>query len=301
MDDFTPKYIKLFQDGKLLKRVEEAKKHITECYLCSHHCRVDRTKKVGVCQATDKAIVSSYGPHFGEENVLVGDRGSGTIFFGYCNMRCIFCQNYELSFEGKGKITTNEELAKIMLLLQDYYRCHNINLVSPTHFIPNIIESLYMAVEKGLRLPIVYNSGGYERVETLRILDGIVDIYMPDFKYFSSELAKKYSKVADYPDRVKLALKEMDRQVGGLKVDHRGIAYRGLLIRHLMLPGGLEDTKKILEFIKHELSPDCLVNLMEQYYPTHEAYKFEEINRRLDIKEHQQAYAFAQKLGLRLC
>ncbi|CCQ95887.1 Radical SAM domain protein [[Clostridium] ultunense Esp] len=297
---FKPNYIKLLKDGTLRKKVEETKKHLTDCYLCPHECGVDRTKKVGFCGATDKAIVSSYGPHFGEEDMLVGTRGSGTIFFGYCNMRCVFCQNYELSFEGEGNIVSNGELADIMLLLQNHYRCHNINFVTPTHFIPNIIEALYIAVRKGFHLPLVYNCGGYERIEILRILDGLVDIYMPDFKYSISERGKKYSKVADYSDKIKLALKEMDRQVEGLKVDKRGIAYRGLLIRHLMLPGGLEDTKKVLEFIKKELSHDCLVNLMSQYYPTHKAFEYDEINRRLGFKEYQQAYAFAQKLGLRL-
>ena len=237
---------------------------------------------------------------FGEEDVLVGNRGSGTIFFGYCNMRCVFCQNYELSFGGEGNLISNEKLSDIMLSLQNYYGCHNINLVTPTHFVPNILEALYIAAQKGLNLPLVYNCGGYEKIETLNILDGVIDIYMPDFKYSVPERAKKYSQATDYPDKVKITLKEMDRQVGGLKVDEKGIAYRGLLIRHLMLPGGLEDTKKVLEFIKRELSPDCLVNLMNQYYPTHKALEYGEIARRLSFKEYREAYAFAGKLGLRL-
>lgn len=297
---FQPGYLKLLHDGTLLKKIQEAKKHITYCHLCPHECGVDRTKKLGFCQATNKALVSSYGPHFGEEDILVGNRGSGTIFFGYCNMRCVFCQNYELSFGGRGNLISNEKLSDIMLSLQNYYECHNINLVTPTHFIPNILEALYIAAEKGLNLPLVYNCGGYEKIETLNILDGVIDIYMPDFKYIIPKRSKKYSQAADYPDKVKIALKEMDRQVGGLKTDEKGIAYRGLLIRHLMLPGGLEDTKKVLEFIKQELSPDCLVNLMSQYYPTNKAFEYGEISRKLSFKEYKEAYAFAKKLGLRL-
>lgn len=298
MMGYKASYIKLFKEGTLLKRVEEAKKHLTNCQLCPHECGVDRTKSIGFCRINDKLVVSSFGPHFGEEDVLVGYRGSGTIFFGYCNLRCVFCQNYDISHEGRGDIISNERLAQTMLLLQNHYRCHNINLVTPTHFIPNILEALYIAVEKGLGLPLVYNSGGYEKVETLKLLDGIVDIYMPDFKYSSWELAKKYSKVKDYPARAKAALKEMDRQVGGLKVDDRGIGYRGLIIRHLMLPGGLEDTKEVLKFIKDNLSPDSLVNLMSQYYPTYKAYEYDQINRRLNFNEYKEAYIFAQELGL---
>lgn len=295
-----PSYIKQYEDGELKKRAEEAKKHYTDCHLCPHECGVDRTRQVGFCRARHEAIVSSYGPHLGEEEVLVGTRGSGTIFFGYCNMRCVYCQNYELSFYGHGRAVSNEELADIMLTIQNVYRCHNINLVTPTHFVPNIVEAVYIAVQKGLRLPIVYNCGGYEKVETLKLLDGIVDIYMPDFKYFDLERGRKYSKVKNYPEMAMAALKEMDRQVGGLRTDDRGVAYRGLLIRHLMLPGGLEDTKKVLDFIKQELSPDCLVNLMDQYYPTHKAQKYEEINRRLRIPEFRRAWVYAQELGLRL-
>ncbi|HOB16683.1 MAG TPA: radical SAM protein [Defluviitoga sp.] len=298
---FKPIYVKSLEDGILLDKVDEAKKHLTQCHLCPRECGVNRTTNIGFCRAPAEVIVSSVGPHFGEEHVLVGSRGSGTIFFGFCNMRCVYCQNYELSFEDRGKIVSNKELADMMLLVQNHYKCHNINLVTPTHFVPNIIEALYIAAQKGLNLPIVYNCGGYESVETLKILDGIIDIYMPDFKYISSEKAKKYSQAPDYPEKVKLALKEMDRQVGGLKLDEKAIAYRGLLIRHLMLPGCLDETKTILEFIKQELSQDCLVNLMKQYYPTHRAFEYDELRRRVSFHEYQEAYAYAQKLGLRLC
>lgn len=298
--NFKPSYIKLLQGGAFLEKVKEIEKYITRCYLCPHECGVNRTKEVGICGGTDKAIVSSYGPHFGEEDVLVGYNGSGTIFFGYCNMKCVYCQNFELSFYGEGNLVSDAKLANIMLQLQNHYKCHNINLVTPTHFVSNILKSIYIAAQEGLKLPIVYNCGGYESIEILKILDGIIDIYMPDFKYNSPERAKKYSKVENYPEKAKLALKEMDRQVNGLKVDERGIACRGLLIRHLVLPGGLEDTKKVLKFIKEELSPGCLVNLMNQYYPSHKAFEYEEIAKGLSFMEYQQAYDYAKELGLRL-
>lgn len=297
---YKPSYRKLLDLGELQERVKEAKKHLTECNLCPHECGVDRKKKLGFCRAHDKAVVSSYGPHFGEEAPLVGRHGSGTIFFGYCNMRCVFCQNCELSFGGEGEPVSNERLAEMMLALQNRYHCHNINFVTPTHFVPNILEALLLAAGKGLELPLVYNCGGYERMETLALLDGVIDIYMPDFKYHMAERGQKYSKVRNYPQMVKTALQEMDHQVGGLKTDEDGIAYRGLIIRHLMMPGGLEDTKEVLLFIKENLSPDCLVNLMDQYYPAHQAYEYEEIAKRLSRKEYMEALRFARELGLRL-
>ncbi len=296
----NPNYLNLLENGRLKDIVKEAKKHLAGCNLCPRACNINRKEKLGFCGASDKIVVSSYGPHFGEETVLVGNRGSGTIFFGYCNMRCVFCQNWELSFYGEGKVITNEELANIMLLIQNSYNCHNINLVTPTHFVPNILEALYIAAHKGLKLPLVYNCGGYEKMQTLQLLDGVIDIYMPDFKYYNAMRGKKYSKVKDYPEKVKLALKEMDRQVGGLKTDENGIAYRGLIIRHLVIPGGIQDTKDILTFIKEELSPDCLVNLMDQYHPAHKAFECEEISKALSTREFKEAYLFAKSLGLRL-
>ena len=224
--NIKPGYVNLLENGQLHKKVKQAKRHLTECNLCPHDCCVNRFEKLGFCRAADRALVASYGHHFGEEAPLVGKNGSGTIFFGYCNMRCVFCQNCELSFGGEGEVISNEELAQIMLVIQNRYNCHNINLVTPTHFVPNILEALYIAAQKGLKLPLVYNCGGYEKIETLRILEGVIDIYMPDFKYLSVERGRKYSGVKDYPQKVKIALKEMDRQVGGLKIDERGIAFR---------------------------------------------------------------------------
>ncbi|MDD2550137.1 MAG: hypothetical protein PHD00_08600 [Bacteroidales bacterium] len=295
-----PSYLKRLGKEDLPKKVVEAKKHITNCNLCPHACGVNRMEEVGVCRANHRAIVSSHTPHLGEERVLVGQRGSGTIFFGYCNLSCVYCQNYELSAYGEGETVSNEKLARMMLALQNQYGCHNINLVTPTHFVPNIVEAICLAAQNGLKLPIVYNCGGYESVETLRLLEGVIDIYMPDFKYSSAGFGKRYSKVVDYPERAKEAMIEMDRQVGGLKVDDRNIAYRGLLIRHMMLPGGLEDTKGVLEFTKRELSADVLVNLMSQYYPCHKAFDYKEISKRLDLMEYQEAYDYGGKLGLRL-
>ncbi|MDW7672966.1 MAG: radical SAM protein [Bacillota bacterium] len=293
-------YLKLPKANSLESKLGLARKHLTACNLCPHECNVNRSKKLGVCRASNKVVVSSYGPHFGEEAPLVGHRGSGTIFFGYCNMRCVFCQNCELSFGGEGETISNEKLATIMLKLQDEYYCHNINLVTPTHFVVNILEALKLAVEGGLRLPLVYNCGGYEGIETLKLLDGVIDIYMPDFKYNLDERGIKYSKVKKYPQMVKKALIEMDQQVGGLKLDEQGIAYRGLLIRHLMMPGGLEDTKEILAFIAQKLSSECMVNLMDQYFPEHQAFEFEEIGTRLSPRDYKEAVKFAGDLGLRL-
>lgn len=295
-----PGYIRLLKNKVLQHRVEQASRHFTSCNLCPHQCGVNRRGKLGFCRATDKVVLSSYGPHMGEEPPLVGKRGSGTIFFGYCNMRCVFCQNCELSFGGEGELVTNGQLAEIMLELQNFYKCHNINLVTPTHFVPNILEAVLLAAERGLKLPLVYNCGGYEKLETLALLEGVIDVYMPDFKYNRPERGKKYSGVKDYPAAVKRSLKEMDRQVGGLKTDKMGIAYRGLLIRHLVMPGGVEDTKEILMFIKEELSPGCLVNLMDQYYPAHQAHRYREISRRISQEEYREAWEYAKKLGLNL-
>ncbi len=299
-EDFVPAYRQLMESNQLEARVERAKYHLTECYLCPHKCGVNREKELGFCRASREAMVSDYGPHFGEERVLVGKNGSGTIFFGYCNMRCVFCQNCQLSFGGQGYRISNEQLADYMLSLQYDYQCHNINLVTPTHFVANILEALYLAAHKGLNLPLVYNCGGYERIETLKLLDGVIDIYMPDFKYNTEGWGEKYSKVKNYPEMIKRALKEMDCQVGGLKTDKQGIAYRGMIIRHLMLPGGIENTKEVLKFIKQELSPDCMVNLMDQYYPAHQASQYHGLSKPLSHREFLEAYIYAKKLGLNL-
>ncbi|MDI9419297.1 MAG: radical SAM protein [Firmicutes bacterium] len=280
--------------------IASTKEHLTNCTLCPRECRVDRTRTKGYCQAGAKLKVSSFGPHFGEERELVGSHGSGTIFFAHCSLRCVYCQNYQLSFGGEGEPCTSEQLAAMMLLLQDHYGCANINLVTPTHYVHQIIEAIYTASQKGLRLPIVYNCGGYESVGTLKLLEGIVDIYMPDLKYGSEKMARDYSQASDYFARTSEALVEMDRQVGPLELDEYGLAYKGLLIRHLVLPGGLEETKRVLDFIKAKLSPGVLVNLMDQYYPSYKAFNFPELNRRISQSEFLEALQYAQKLELRL-
>lgn len=295
-----PAYLELYRRGELAARVEWALEVYEECSLCPHRCGIDRSTKAGVCRAPEQAVVSSFGPHYGEERVLVGSRGSGTIFFAHCTLACVYCQNSEISLGGRGRAVSGSELGEIMLELQKGHGCPNVNLVSPTHFVPSILAGLLYAVERGFRLPLVYNCGGYENPATLELLDGIIDIYMPDFKYAEPERAEKYSGAEDYPQKAKEALLEMDRQVGGLKTDGRGIAVRGLLIRHLMPPGGLADTKKVLRFINDNLSADCLVNLMDQYYPHFRAFQFPELGRRLTRDEYNEALEFASSLGLRL-
>lgn len=290
--------MKLHQKGELEKRAKILREKLSSCDLCPHECGVNRLKsEKGFCRVFDKPIVSSYGPHFGEEQPLVGYGGSGTIFFTYCNMACVYCQNWEISHLGAGEETTAEELARMMLALQAR-GCHNINFVTPTHQITFIVEALVIAVEKGLRVPLVYNCGGYEKVETLKILDGIIDIYMPDFKYWDEDIALKLSKVPRYPQVARAALKEMHRQVGDLELDDEFIARRGLLVRHLVLPGGLSGTKEVLKFIAEEISLNTYVNIMDQYYPCGDAWKYPPLDRRLTPEEYEEALRYAREVGL---
>ena len=274
--------------------IEELK----NCKLCPHNCGVNRLRdEKGVCRVGRYAIISSYGPHYGEEKVLVGKGGSGTIFFSYCNLKCVFCQNYEISHLGEGRGVKPEELADIMLYLQNI-GCENINLVSPTHVIAQIVESIHIAKSKGLKLPIVYNTGGYDKVETLKKLEGLVDIYMPDIKYGDSQIAYKYSGIKNYWEVVREAVKEMHRQVGDLIIEN-GIAKKGLLIRHLVLPNHIECcTKPILEWIAKKLKRKVIVNLMDQYRPEYKAFSYKEIARKLTRKEFEEAIAYAKELKL---
>ena len=259
---------------------------------------MDRTSgEKGICGTLDKPFVSSYGPHFGEEPPLVGIRGSGTIFFTNCNLKCVFCQNYDISHIGEGSEISHEELANIMVGLQQM-GCHNINLVTPTHQVPMIMRAVMIAKEKGLGLPIVYNTGGYDSLETLRALDGIVDIYMPDFKYSDAEAAKKYSKAPDYPKAARAALREMHRQVGDLVLDEKGIALRGMIVRHLVLPEGLAGTEEAMRFLAEELSRDTYVNIMDQYRPCYKAHEYPALSRRINKLEYEDAVRLARKAGL---
>ncbi len=295
---FIPSYINLFEKGELNQRVKLLKEFLEECRLCPRGCGVNRLRgEVGVCQAGLELKVSSAFPHFGEEPPLVGYRGSGTVFLTHCNLRCIFCQNYDISHLGNGEPMTSSDLARAMVRLQEM-GCHNINFVTPTHYIPQIVASLPEAIEMGLRLPIVYNCSGYESLEVVRLLAGVVDIYMPDAKYMDSKRSKQFSNAPDYPEVLKRILKEMHRQVGDLTVDSKGLAERGLLIRHLVMPNGVASSEAVLRFIAEEISAHSYVNIMDQYRPEYRAHKWPEISRRITQKEYLEAIQWARRCGL---
>lgn len=295
----TPVYLQLRNTKKLRERVQEALGLLQSCRVCPHQCGVNRLDgETGKCRTGRYAIISSYGPHFGEEAPLVGLHGSGTIFFANCNLKCIFCQNYNISQLGEGSTVTKEGLAKIMLSLQQR-GCHNINLVSPTHVVPQILEAVEIAVSSGLTIPLVYNSGGYDSVQTLKLLEDIVDIYMPDMKYSDDGTAARLSGVKDYTSINRAAVKEMHRQVGDLQINEQGIAIHGLLIRHLVLPHGLAGTESVVKFIVEEVSRNSYVNIMSQYHPCYKAFEVPELSRRLSRKEFLEAIEQAQKVGLR--
>jgi putative pyruvate formate lyase activating enzyme len=298
--DFEPAYLQLYQTGELHRRVEAAVAELSHCEICPRGCGADRTAgKTGTCQIGRYARVSSYFPHLGEEDCLRGWRGSGTIFFAQCSLRCVFCQNYDISQSGWFPETSPERLAAIMVGLQEM-GCHNINLVTPTHVVPQILEALLLAVESGLRLPLVYNTSGYDSLETLHHLDGIVDIYMPDFKIWDEDSAAKYLLARDYPQVAREALREMHRQVGELKLDENGLAKRGVLVRHLVMPENAAGTGSVVAFLARELSPHTYVNLMTQYRPAGKVNgtRFCEINRRITQQEYNEAVKAARTAGL---
>ena len=297
-EGFKPAYLKLSREN-LPSKIKALEDILKNCNLCPRNCNVDRISgEKGFCRTGDKPFVSSWNPHFGEEKPLVGQCGSGTIFFARCNLGCLFCQNWTISHLGEGRIISFETLAQIMLTLQNY-GCHNINLVTPTHQVPMILRSLQIAIECGLHLPLVYNCGGYESIDTLRILDGIVDIYMPDFKYSFPDVALKYSKAKDYPPVAKAAIKEMHRQVGDLVTDKKGVALRGLLVRHLVLPEGLAGTEEIVRFLVEEISPNTYTNIMAQYYPCYQAGEFPPLDRRITNDEYRKSVKAAREAGLK--
>ena len=294
-------YLKLFKSGGLAKRVKESKQILESCTLCPRECKVNRLNgKLGFCKSGTEAVISSAGPHHGEEPPLSGFRGSGTIFFTGCNLRCLFCQNYQISQEYEGQTIKTEELAQTMLSLQKQ-GCHNINLVSPTHFVPQILEALLLAAEKGLTLPIVYNTNGYDTIETLKLLDGIIDIYLPDIKYSADKYAEEYSDAKHYVKYNRPALKEMYRQVGNLVTDENGAAERGVIIRHLVLPERIAGSFESLDFIATEISKHTYISLMSQYHPCYKAYQHPVVNRRLKKAEYDEAVSYAEKLGLDNC
>jgi len=294
-----PGYIQLYKEGQLGQRVQKAVELLGECRLCPRQCEVDRLQgEEGVCRTGRKAMVASFHAHHGEEAPLVGRFGSGTIFFSSCNLLCSFCQNYEISHQCEGEEIEAKDLAAIMMELQQR-GCHNVNLVTPTHVVPQILEAVLLAAEHGLSIPIIYNSGGYDKVQTLELLRGIVDIYMPDFKFWDARWAKRYCNAPDYRQIAVSALKEMHAQVGDLILDNQGIAERGLLVRHLVMPHGVSGTKGVMEFLAKEVSPHTYVNVMDQYRPCGTAYQDEYINRRISGKEYSEALAWAQNAGLK--
>lgn len=295
----VPAYEKLEREGKLAQRVEQAYAQFEKCQLCPRMCGVNRRKgEKGICRAPLKPVVFSHHPHFGEEKSVVGRNGSGTIFFSNCNLRCIFCQNWPIAHEGRGKEISDEDLAEIMLHLQKI-GCHNVNLVTPTHVMPNILNATRIAFLKGLRIPLFYNTSGYERVEMVKILDGIVDIYKPDVKYMDSDKAEKYSAGAkDYPEVVKRAVLEMNRQVGVHQMDHQGIVIRGVMIRHLVMPNRVAGTEKFVRWVAGNLPKNTYVNIMAQYRVEYKAYEYPEIARGITVQEFMETMDWAQKYGL---
>jgi len=295
---FSPAYLDTYEKGRFPEIIKKAEQMLRFCSVCPRNCGADRTRgERGFCEAGYLPEVSSYSPHFGEEKPLVGHHGSGTIFLTHCNLRCLFCQNYSISHLGEGQTVSIQRLAKMMVELQRL-GCHNINFVSPTHFVPQVLHALFPAIERGLSVPLVYNTGGYDSVETLRLLDGVFDIYMPDFKYFRSSVAQQYSRAPDYPQVARSALKEMHRQVGDLQINDQGIALRGLLVRHLVLPQDLANTKEVMQFLATEISLNTYVNIMDQYYPCGDIPSNSPLQRRITSEEFNQAIKWAKEEGM---
>ena len=294
-----PAYLNLLESGELDQRVSAAWKRLEDCDLCARYCRMNRldTIKGAVCRTGEQAVVHSHGPHHGEEDPLRGWSGSGTIFFSWCSLRCVYCQNWDISQKGQGREAGPEELARMMLGLQ-VRGCHNINFVSPSHVVAQIIAAVAIAAEQGLELPLVYNTGGCDSLEALQLLDGIIDIYMPDMKYADPTKAHHFSHVRNYVEINRAAVKEMHRQVGDLVTDENGIAERGLLVRHLVLPENVSGTDKVLAFLAEEISPDTYVNVMDQYRPCYRADENPPLDRGITRGEFRRAQARAMDLGL---
>lgn len=294
-----PAYLRLLHSGELAERVRLSRQHLENCDLCARYCRVNRRQSIrgAICRTGERAVVYSAGPHHGEEDCLSGWRGSGTIFFSWCNLRCVFCQNWDIAWQGEGQEASDEELAQMMLRLQAL-GCHNINLVTPSHVVAQILVAVNIAAEQGLRLPLVYNSSGYDSPEALALLDGVIDIYMPDMKYGDDKLARKYSHVPDYVRVNQAAVREMHRQVGDLAINADRLAERGLLVRHLVLPNGISGVEKVLKFLAEEISTNTFLNLMGQYRPCYRAGENPELDRRISGAEFSEALAIAQRYEL---
>ena len=304
LHDFEPAYMQMYRRGELGERVEQALRELEDCCACPRNCHINRLQdEKRVCNTGRHAIVSSAFPHFGEENCLRGWNGSGTIFFGLCNLRCVFCQNWDISQQYSGRECNAEEIADLMLLLQER-GCHNINFVTPEHVAPQVIEAIAAAIPRGLRLPIVYNTSAYDALASLKLMEGLVDIYMPDFKFWDRESARRYAKAKDYPERAREAIREMHRQVGVLKLGSDGLARRGVLVRHLVMPEQTDEAAQIFNWLAAELSPDTYVNIMDQYRPQFQVGdsdtkgKYTDINRTPSSAEMQAAREAAYHAGL---
>ena len=293
-----PSYLKLYREGKLHDRIDRAVELLRDCSLCPRECHVDRLSgELGFCRTGKRAKVASLHAHFGEESPLVGTGGSGTIFFRSCNLLCYFCQNYDISHDAEGGEVEPKDLADMMLRLQRR-GCHNINFVTPSHVVPQILQGLSIAIERGLKVPLVYNTGGYDKVETLKILEDIFDIYMPDFKFWEARWSEKFCKAPDYRKIAAAAIKEMHRQVGDLLIDESGIAEKGLLVRHLVMPNDVSNTGEVMTFLADKISEDTYVNVMDQYHPCGKATLDPVINRRLTGKEYAEAIRRTRDAGL---
>lgn len=299
MPSYQPVYIETYKKGLLTEKKETAYSALSSCTFCPRKCKVDRLSgEIGICKTGEKAFISSFNPHFGEEEPLVGTKGSGTIFFTHCNLLCNFCQNYDISHLGHGEEVSNEQLSGIMLHLQNE-GCHNINFVTPSHVVPQILSAVEIAVKKGLSIPLVYNTGGYDRVETLVLLEGVFDIYMPDFKFWHPEVAETTCNAKDYPDIARKALIEMHRQVGDLVINDSGIAEGGILLRHLVLPGDLAGTRDIMRFVAGEISLNTYVNIMPQYRPCGKADEVKGLSVHLAQKDYKMALQAALEEGIK--
>lgn len=297
-----PKYLALYKTGELARRAKALNERLSACDICPRQCGVNRIKgELGRCRSGYLPIVTSFCAHHGEEPVLSGSRGSGTIFFGNCNMRCVYCQNYQISQSPelqKGNEVTIQSLAGSMLYLQEELHCHNINLVTPSHFVPQIVSAIVEAVPMGLRLRLVYNTSSYDSLKTLKELDGIIDIYLADIRYASNEIGRKYSRARKYVDHARAAIIEMQRQVGDLVVDEHGIAQRGLIVRHLILPNGIAGSADSLKWLVKKVSPRVSVSIMSQYYPTHRVNEYKKLNRKITSQEYQEVVDLAEKLDI---
>ena len=302
MKPVEPPYISIYHSGELKKRAQRLEARLASCDICPRECGINRLEgETKFCHSGRRPIVSSFCAHHGEEPALSGSRGSGTIFFGNCNLRCLYCQNHQIS-QNWEKQQSNEtdchKLAQHMLYLQDELGCHNINFVSPSHFVPQMVRAVLMAVPMGLKIPLVYNSNAYDSIKTLRELDGIISIYLPDLKYSSDDWAERLSQAPDYVRHARSAIKEMFRQVGELVVDESGVARRGLIVRHLILPNGLAGSEGSLTWLASEVSPRVTLSLMSQYHPMHRAHQFEPLKRTISLSEYEAVIKVMNRVGL---